>query len=104
MTAPSLLDQANAALKAGDTISARNLLTQALKADPNDAQLWLALSACWDEPEKKRFCLEKALALQPDDPQIRQLITELPAASGETASPAPPGQPEELQTDVSAPG
>jgi hypothetical protein len=56
------------------------------------------LSACWSEPDKQRYCLEKALALQPDDPQIRQALSELtpqPEGAGAAASAAVPvaGQP-----------
>ncbi len=34
-------------------------------------------------PRKKRYCLEKASSLQPDDPQIRQALSDLAAQSGE---------------------
>jgi hypothetical protein len=89
MSTPSLFDQATQALKAGDTLQARNLLTQLVKTDPQNAQAWLMLSACWNEPEKKRYCLEKASSLQPDDPQIRQALSELAAGSGEHAAAIP---------------
>ncbi len=79
MTTPSLFDQATQALNAGDTLQARNLLTQLLKTDPQDAQAWVLLSACWNEPEKKRFCLEKAASLKPDDPQIHLALSDLAA-------------------------
>jgi Zinc carboxypeptidase len=92
MSTPSLLDQATEALKTGDTLQARNLLTQLLKTDPQEARAWLLLSACWNEPEKKRYCLEKASSLQPDDPQIRQALSDLAAQSGETAASAPAGE------------
>ena len=89
MSTPSLLDQATEAIKAGDTLQARNLLTQLLKTEPQAAQAWLLLSACWVEPEKKRYCLEKAASLQPDDPQILQALSDLAAQSGEAAASAP---------------
>jgi hypothetical protein len=103
VSTPSLFDQATAALKAGDTVSARNLLTQALKIDPQDARLWVTLSTCWSEPEKKRFCLEKALAIQPDDPQIRQLLSELPASSGGAAPLDPAAHLESIGEPPAAP-
>ena len=96
MSTPSLLDQAIEVLKAGDTLQARNLLTQLLKTEPQEARAWLWISACWNEIEKKRYCLEKALALQPDDPQIRQALSDLAAQSGETPESTPAGEQPEL--------
>lgn len=96
MSNPSLLDQAITALKAGDTLHARDLLTQLLKTDPQEALAWVLLSACWSEPEKKRYCLEKALALRPDDPQVRQALSDLNAQTGETSASAPAAPQPEL--------
>ncbi len=96
MSTPSLLDQAIETLNAGDTLQARNQITQLLKTDPQNALAWFWLSACWSEPEKKRYCLEKALSLQPDDPQIRQALSDLAAQPGAAPASAPAGEPPEL--------
>jgi hypothetical protein len=92
MSNPSLLDQAIEAIQAGDTPQARELLTQLLKTDPQEGRAWFWLSNCWSEPEKKRYCLEKALVLRPDDPQVRQALGELAAQPGEPLLASPAGE------------
>lgn len=96
MSTPSLLDQAIETLHTGDTLQARNQITQLLKTDPQNALAWFWLSACWSEPEKKRYCLEKALSLQPDDPQFRQALSDLAAQPGAASASVPAGEPPEL--------
>ena len=76
-----IIQQAIQAIQSGDRERGRLLLTQLLSSNPKEARAWLWLAACWDDPEKKRFCLEKALALRPDDPQIRAALQLLSAAS-----------------------
>lgn len=78
------LEQAIRAIQSGDRKRGRALLARVLAADPKEAQAWLWLAACWDEPDKQRYCLEQALALRPNDPRIRQALERLPAASGST--------------------
>jgi len=103
MSTPSLLDQAIETLHAGDTLQARNQITQLLKTDPQNALAWFWLSACWSEPEKKRYCLEKALSLQPDDPQFRQALSDLAAQPGQTSASAPAGElPELIPVELAA--
>ncbi|MCZ7552212.1 MAG: hypothetical protein B6D39_10200 [Anaerolineae bacterium UTCFX2] len=78
------LEQAIRAIQSSDRKRGRALLAGVLSADPQEAQAWLWLAACFDEPDKKRYCLEQAQALRPDDPHIRQALERLPAASGST--------------------
>jgi hypothetical protein len=75
-----LIEQAKQALNAGDRQRAQGLLTQRLAADPKDIQAWLWLSECFTENEKKRYCLERALAIQPENAQARQALEQLAAA------------------------
>ncbi len=89
MSDPGLIEQAIEALNGGKLAQARSLLTQAIKNDPGEARAWFWLSACWKEPEKQRYCLEKALALQPDDPQTIQALNALSNAPPSVDSPAP---------------
>jgi hypothetical protein len=87
----SLLEQAIQAIQSGERQKGRALLAQVLSADPKEARAWLWLAACWDEADKKRYCLEKAQSLRPDDPHIQQALELLPASSGST-----PVDPEDL--------
>ena len=89
-----IIRQAIQAIQSGDREQGRLLLTQLLSNEPKEARAWLWLAACWDDPEKKRFCLEKALALRPDDLQIRaalQLLSAAPAGAESTPAKAPAG-------------
>jgi hypothetical protein len=76
MSAGDLVERAIRAARAGKRWQAQALLTQALRQDPRQASAWLWLAACLDDPERQRYCLEKALALEPDNPHIRQALEE----------------------------
>lgn len=67
------------ALKAGDRQTARRLLTQAVSAQPQNARAWLWLAACLDDPERQRFCLQKAADLQPDEPGLQAALQQYQA-------------------------
>ncbi|GAB4447194.1 MAG: hypothetical protein OHK0015_51120 [Chloroflexi bacterium OHK40] len=93
-------DEAIAALRAGDQAAARVLLTVALRANPNDARAWLWLSGTLSDPARQRYCLERALALDPGCEPARRGLAALdgvavsdvprqPSAAGAT-----PGRPE----------
>lgn len=79
MSEPDLIQQAIQALEAGERGRAQGLLSRVLAADPDHDQAWLWLAACLDDQEKKRYCLERALAIRPDHPQARQALDELAA-------------------------
>lgn len=81
MTESNTIDQAIQALRAGDNALAQKLLTQALQADPKDDQAWYWMAACVSDGERKRYCLEKALALQPENALARQALDELDEAA-----------------------
>jgi hypothetical protein len=94
MPKTDLLELAVQALKAGDRQRAQGLISQHLLADPKDGQAWLLLSECLSDVEKKRYCLERALALQPENDQALQALEKLNKVEA-----APPGE----MTDESAP-
>lgn len=85
MTAPGpRLAQGIAAAKAGDKRTARRLLSQAVRHNPESETAWLWLSAVLDSPQGKTFCLQQALALNPDSRAARRGLAVL-----ETVPPAP---------------
>jgi len=65
------ISQGQKALKAGDKARARRLLAQALKLNPRNDAAWVILSTVVEEPERVIDCLERALAINPEN-QIAQ--------------------------------
>lgn len=95
MTSPpsELTDRGIAALRAGDRATARVLLRAALQADPADARAWLWLAGALPEPEAQRYCLQRALRLDPTLEAARQGLQALavaPKTSSAEPVPAPP--------------
>lgn len=79
-------------LRRGDREGARRLLTDLIRRNPAEARLWLALAACVDEPERRRFCLERALALDPDLPAARRALESLEEQEPNRPAPTTPPQ------------
>lgn len=77
MNTPNLTEQAFQALKAGDRANAQRLFTQTLAQGPKDERAWLGLAACLDDPERRRYCLQRALELRPGNLQAQQALDEL---------------------------
>ncbi len=77
MSEDSLLAQAHSAIQAGDKKRAQKILRGILRRDRGQVQAWLGLAACLDDPQKKRYCLQKALALRADLPRARQALERL---------------------------
>jgi hypothetical protein len=100
MPEPDIIEQAIEALRAGDREGAQRYLSQHLTVNPKDDRAWFLLSECLNDIEKKRYCLERVLALQPENAQARQALERLsensaPAQVDETGAATPPvaGQP-----------
>jgi hypothetical protein len=86
-----------AALRAGDRARARELLAAAVRANPHSAQAWLWLSGTLDDPDRQRECLNRALAIDPNNVAAQQGLDALNArvpAPG-TRPPAPGTRPPE---------
>jgi len=81
----------------GDKNKAMSFLKEVLAANPNDADAWLVLAAIVDEPQRKRQCLNRVLALDPVNKLAREELLEMDRAEmGGT----PPFAPEPV-TDTS---
>lgn len=65
------------AVQAGNRVQARQYLARALSENAADEQAWLLLSLCVDDPQQKRDCLQRALALNPQNSRARQALAEL---------------------------
>ncbi|MBN1993690.1 MAG: hypothetical protein JW953_13395 [Anaerolineae bacterium] len=83
------LQQAITLIKSGQKQEAQQLLTQILTADPNNEQAWLWLSAAVS-PDKRRYCLEKALSINPQNQQAQQALAMLDQPETGPASAPPP--------------
>ncbi|MCB0175796.1 MAG: hypothetical protein KDJ97_35155 [Anaerolineae bacterium] len=62
----SELKQPIALIKSGDKEQARPILASILKADGQNEQAWLWLSACFDSDVQRRHCLENVLRINPN--------------------------------------
>lgn len=65
------------AANAGDKEKAYHLFLQAVKLDPNFDQGWAAMGQLLSDPEKKAYCFNKALSLNPDNQTARQCLAKI---------------------------
>jgi hypothetical protein len=90
---PTPLQQAITAIKAGDKQAGKRLLAETLQANPCEESAWIWMSAVVDSDVQRRDCLERVLAINPNNEIARQGLARL----GRFASPARAAQ------DVAAP-
>jgi hypothetical protein len=93
---PSELDQAIEAIQAGQKAQGLAILAKLVNQEPHNERAWLWLATCVDEPEKKRYCLQRVLELNPSSAAARQLLAELDAPA------APPPQETTPESAVSS--
>lgn len=77
MTTPDLLTQAIQALDAEQKEQAQILLAQLLKTEPNHERAWLLMAEAQTEVERQKFCIERALKINPQNDIARQMLAEL---------------------------
>ncbi|HEY4691422.1 MAG TPA: hypothetical protein VIK33_19090 [Anaerolineae bacterium] len=87
---PTELDQAITVIRAGDKQAGRWLLAQALQANPREDKVWVWMSAVVDTDAQRRECLERALAINPNNELARRGLAKL------CQPPAPPALPREV--------
>jgi hypothetical protein len=78
------LRQAIAAIKAGDKAAGRRLLAAVIRENPRDEAAWLWMSAAIDVDEQRRTCLERVLAINPDNATARRGLASLGPTLGGT--------------------
>jgi hypothetical protein len=70
--ADQTVSDAIAAIRSGDKERGRILLTQGLRLNPQHEQAWLWMSAVAETPEQQCECLERVLAINPQNSAARQ--------------------------------
>lgn len=77
MTEPRQFQAAEHAARRRDRINAYRLMREALLEDPTFVPAWIGLSKLIDNPQQQRECLERALALDPQNKQAREALEQL---------------------------
>lgn len=72
-----MINQAIKLIKAGEIDRAKNILNSILKKDPKNERAWLWISKCFVGVEKKKFCLERVLKINPHNPTARKALARL---------------------------
>jgi len=79
-----------AAARAGNKEEARMYLEAVTMAEPDNAQAFLWLSFVLDNRKLAMRCLERALAIDPDNEQAKRGVAWLRSQKGDKAAPLPP--------------
>jgi hypothetical protein len=74
---PDLLIQAMSAKQSGNTNLAKQLLSQAIIQNPQNEAAWMLMAEVVDEVKLRRNCLEKVLAINPDNSAAKLELSKL---------------------------
>lgn len=67
-----VLQEAIEALRKGDRVRARDILTRLLKTDQNNAMCWIWLSTAVETSKERLYCLQTALQLDPQNASAKR--------------------------------
>ena len=68
------LQKAITAIKKGDKVTGKKLLIEVLRADHQNETAWLWMSTAVEGLDQRKECLEKALAINPDNQNARRSL------------------------------
>ncbi len=85
-----MFNEAVKAAKAGQRRRAKDLLTRLLKANQENVDYWLWMSAVVDTEKEQIFCLQKAVKIDPNSIAARRGLVVLGALKPEDAALPPP--------------
>ncbi|RMF40121.1 MAG: tetratricopeptide repeat protein, partial [Anaerolineae bacterium] len=85
-----LFKNAQQALRDGDRVRARDLMTRLLKETKDNPEYWFWMSAMVDTRKEQVYCLQQALQLDPEHAGARRGLVWLGARSPDDVSPAAP--------------
>lgn len=77
-SADQLLDQSIAAYKGGDRDHASYLLARVMQIDPDNERAWLWLSGIVATTSERLFCIQRMLAINPENEIAQFGLTLLP--------------------------
>jgi hypothetical protein len=77
MTQPNPLLQAAEHLQAGRIDQARAILIALVRQNPNSEKGWLLLSRTLNDRKQQTDCLERVLAINPNNTEARERLTQL---------------------------
>lgn len=84
------LAQAAQLIKAGNHQAAIPILREILQTNPRDENAWLWLYSCVSQAEQKKYCLQKALEINPGNQGARNALNKLIALPPQPLQPAVP--------------
>lgn len=92
MSVETELQRAEKLLRQGYKTQAQTRLARLLKQEFHNEQAWWLLAQAQDDPKRRRDCLERVLALNPQNEAARQMLANLntPAAPPAAATPPAP--------------
>ena len=76
-----ILKEARKAIEQGDRARAKDLLTRQLRREPDNADIWLWMSAVVDTPKERAYCLREVLRIDPEHRAAKRglaMMGELP--------------------------
>jgi hypothetical protein len=77
---PDLLIQAMSAKENGDLKLAKQLLSQAIVQNPRNESAWMLMADVVDDPKLRRNCLQRVLAINPDNEGAASTLKKLDTA------------------------
>jgi hypothetical protein len=80
------LQQAIDAIKAGNREKGQAILTSVLKREPQNEVAWQWLSVCQRSDDKKIYCLQQALIINPSNDRTKQTLEKLLAKNQQVTS------------------
>lgn len=83
-----------AAAQAGDKALAASYFAKVVKEDPSSEQGWFSLGFCLTDPEQRKFCYRRALALNPGNTRAARELDRLTMATSASVSPFHSAAPE----------
>ena len=81
-----------AAFKAGDIQKAQSLFAGIVRRNPKSEPGWLWLGHCLSDPQKREYCYQKVLALNPQNEDARKAFMGVPTNNQIALKDAPVGQ------------
>jgi hypothetical protein len=73
------LQEAISLYNKGDKSQASKLFAEIVRHEPNNSVAWYGLALCVDDPERKIYCLQRVLSLDPSNQKARQRLDKLQA-------------------------